>query len=85
MKEFERIRERGYACDNEEFNEGLRCLAVPIEGLRGRFALGISVPSGRFDSTPCCSRRPSSKDEGRRCLICCLWGNGHGVATIWAQ
>lgn len=50
MKEFERIRERGYACDNEEFNEGLRCLAVPIEGLRGRFALGISVPSGRFDA-----------------------------------
>lgn len=50
MKEFEQIRARGYAIDNEEFNEGLRCMAVPIEGLGGRFALGISVPSGRFDS-----------------------------------
>jgi DNA-binding IclR family transcriptional regulator len=49
MKEFELIRARGYAIDNEEFHEGLQCLAVPVEGLGGRFALGISVPKGRFD------------------------------------
>lgn len=49
MREFEQIRTRGYALDNEEFNEGLRCLAVPVEGLGGRFALGISVPSERFE------------------------------------
>lgn len=48
MKELEEIRARGYAIDNEEFHEGLRCLAVPVEGLGGRFALGISVPKGRF-------------------------------------
>ena len=48
MKEFEQIRARGYALDNEEFHEGLRCLAVPVEGLGGRFALGISVPKERF-------------------------------------
>lgn len=46
--EFERIRARGYATDNEELNEGLQCLAVPVEGLGGRFALGISVPKERF-------------------------------------
>ncbi len=46
--ELERIRARQYALDNEEFHEGIRCLAVPVEGLGGRFALGISVPSGRF-------------------------------------
>jgi IclR family transcriptional regulator, acetate operon repressor len=49
MKDFELIRARGYAMDNEEFHEGLQCLAVPVEGLGGRFALGISVPTGRFD------------------------------------
>jgi len=47
-RELERIRARQYAIDNEEFHEGIRCLAVPVEGLGGRFALGISVPSGRF-------------------------------------
>lgn len=50
MEEFAKIRKQGYAVDDEEFNEGLRCLSVPVEGLGGRFALGISVPSGRFDS-----------------------------------
>jgi len=50
LKEFETIRQRGYALDDEEFHEGIRCLAVPIDGLGGRFVLGISVPSARFDA-----------------------------------
>jgi IclR family transcriptional regulator, acetate operon repressor len=50
MREFERIRSNGYAIDHEEFHEGLRCLAVPVEGLGGRFVLGISVPKERFDA-----------------------------------
>ena len=50
MNEFERIRERGYSIDNEEFDEGIRCLAVPIAGLAGRYVLGISVPSNRFEA-----------------------------------
>lgn len=49
IEELERIRASGYAIDNEEFDEGLRCLAVPIDALNGRFVLGISVPSTRFD------------------------------------
>ncbi len=48
MKEFERIRTCSYSIDNEEFHEGLQCLAVPVEGLGGRFVLGISVPKQRF-------------------------------------
>jgi DNA-binding IclR family transcriptional regulator len=50
MKEFDRIRGLGYALDNEEFHLGLRCAAVPVEGLGGRFVLGISVPSERFQA-----------------------------------
>lgn len=48
-EEFEVIRARGYSVDNEEFYEGLQCLAVPVEGLGGRFVLGISVPKERFE------------------------------------
>ncbi|HWB32103.1 MAG TPA: IclR family transcriptional regulator [Acidobacteriaceae bacterium] len=49
LEEFQRIRERGYATDNEEFDLGIRCLAMPIQGLSGRYVLGISVPASRFD------------------------------------
>ena len=44
--DFERIRVRGYAVDEEEFSKGLCCLAVPV--LDGRIAIGISVPAERF-------------------------------------
>ena len=48
-KELEEIRARRYSLDNEEFYEGLQCLAVPVEGMGGRFVLGISVPKERFE------------------------------------
>lgn len=41
-------RERGYAIDNEEYEIGLSCLAVPIGPVPAAFALGISAPSFRF-------------------------------------
>lgn len=50
MRDFEGIRARGYSMDEEEFHVGLRCLAVPVEGLGGRFVLGMSVPSERFEA-----------------------------------
>jgi IclR family acetate operon transcriptional repressor len=50
--ELEQIRARGYALDDEEFLEGVSCLAAPILE-RGSIvaALGLSVPTERFRVT----------------------------------
>ena len=42
----ERTRQDGYAVDEEEFAEGVSCVAAPITD--GRMAMGISAPSERF-------------------------------------
>lgn len=50
MEEITTIRERGYAIDNEERIEGIRCIAAPIttaDGVIG--AVSISAPRSRMD------------------------------------
>jgi len=45
-----KVRESGYAFDDEEFNPGVRCLAVPIRNHRGEViaSIGISGPASRI-------------------------------------
>lgn len=49
-KELEEVKCRGYAVDDEEYKEGIRCIASPIKNFEGRVvaALGISGPSARI-------------------------------------
>ena len=49
-REFELIRSRGYAIDNEESEEGLFCVAVPIANAKGQVyaAISLSGPSTRM-------------------------------------
>jgi len=50
--ELARIRERGYAYDEQEFAEGVSCVAAPLLGREGIIAaFGISVPTERFVRT----------------------------------
>ncbi len=48
--ELKRIRFQGYALDDEEFDTGIRCIAVPAMDYRGKLAgsMGISGPSTRM-------------------------------------
>lgn len=46
----EQVRSQGYAIDDEEFDQGVRCLAVPVYDFRGECiaAIGISGPTSRL-------------------------------------
>jgi IclR family acetate operon transcriptional repressor len=41
-------RERGYAVDDEENEEGARCVAVPLTGARAIAGISISAPAARL-------------------------------------
>jgi IclR family acetate operon transcriptional repressor len=45
-----RIQERGYATDDEEYLDGVRCMAAPIRDQEGSViaSIGISAPVARF-------------------------------------
>ena len=48
-----RVRRDGFAVDDEELEEGLRCVAVPVLNATGRLthALGVSGPAARTSLT----------------------------------
>jgi DNA-binding IclR family transcriptional regulator len=50
-KELALVRRQGYAVDNEECEEGVRCIAVPVKNYENRVVAGISVsaPVTRLD------------------------------------
>ena len=43
MEELAKVREQGYALDNEEYEIGHKCLSVPVRDFSGRIAAAISA------------------------------------------
>jgi len=50
LRQLEAIRGQGYAIDDEEFDEGIRCVGVPVRDYTRRVVAGISIsgPAYRF-------------------------------------
>jgi DNA-binding IclR family transcriptional regulator len=51
-RELERIREQGYALDQEEAVEGLRCVAGPVFNHQGKIVAAFSVAGSATRLTP---------------------------------
>ena len=51
-KEIDRVRRHGVAYDNEEIEQGLRCVAAPVRDDTGEMVAGLSVsaPADRYDT-----------------------------------
>ncbi|TMF81559.1 MAG: hypothetical protein E6I18_02520 [Chloroflexi bacterium] len=60
------VREKGYALDDEEYDEGVRCVAVAVIAASGRdsanaapvAALSISAPANRLSRQRCAELAP---------------------------
>ncbi len=47
-------RERGYAIDDEEYDDGVRCVALPVGGMNDAVAaISVSAPASRFSRQRC--------------------------------
>ncbi len=51
IKHIKEVARQGYALDNEEYNPGVKCVAVPIRDYMGRVVGAISVPGPSFRMT----------------------------------
>lgn len=62
--ELDHIRKRGYALDNEEIIDGLKCVAVPILDAQGRAEAALSVSGPAADYTPAYIRALAAELQG---------------------
>lgn len=86
--EIEKTRRRGYAVDDEEYEEGLRCIAVPVLDMQRLPVAAVSVSGPSFRVTA--QKLPSIANQ----LLQCVRGissdmgfisNGRSGRAAWAS
>jgi DNA-binding IclR family transcriptional regulator len=62
LVELDLIRERGFSIDDEENEEGVRCVGLPIMNASGQpvAAFSVSAPANRFSVEDCHRLAPSA-------------------------
>ena len=67
-KDLNATRQRGYALDKEEKNQGMRCIAAPVFDLNGEPVAGVSIsgPSARIPPSRTAELADAVKDMARR-------------------
>jgi DNA-binding IclR family transcriptional regulator len=85
--EIEKTRRRGYAVDDEELEEGLRCIAVPVLDAQRLPVAAVSVSGPSFRVTA--QKLPSIANHLLKCVrgISMDMGfvsSGHGNRAVWS-
>ncbi len=60
------VREHGYALDEGEQEEGVRCVAVAVPGVASRLAISVSGPTGRMSDELIDRAVPLLTDAGKQ-------------------
>ena len=80
LAELALVASRGYAVDNEEYEEGLRCIAAPVRGHSEEVAGAISIAGPTFRVTGPCL--PTLSREVRRISAGLSTALGYGGAAV---
>ena len=67
-QELDKIRERGYSIDNQEFLAGVVCLAVPVRDSKGSICAGIAIsaPHARMTVTEALTHLPTLFEAAKK-------------------
>jgi DNA-binding IclR family transcriptional regulator len=70
MKDLHEIRERGYATDYEEFEEGLRCIGAPVRDYTRKVvgAISVSGPANRLPDDKIAQKIGPEVDRAARAI-----------------
>jgi DNA-binding IclR family transcriptional regulator len=79
----EEVRRRGYAFDNEECEEGARCIAAPIRDFSGKIIAGLSVsgPATRMTDAHIYTHLPFLLEIAGQISFCLGWKANLAEAT----
>jgi DNA-binding IclR family transcriptional regulator len=51
FRHLDQVRQQGYALDDEEFEEGIRCAGAPVRDYTGRVVAGVSISGPAYRLT----------------------------------